>query len=110
MYNKLTIVDLTPTAKDKSSKVFKISYHVKGEIIEGHYLEVQMGNEFEWVLILKNWKYINMKTYKKHLRFLCRQLNSFLESEYGFKRKRIIINHISNLKDPHNTGGLSFSK
>ncbi|MBP1080973.1 MULTISPECIES: hypothetical protein [Bacillus] len=52
MNNKLTIVDLTPTAKDKSSKVFKISYHVKGEAIEGHYLEVQMGNEFEWVLIL----------------------------------------------------------
>ncbi|MBP1083522.1 hypothetical protein ACFFJQ_07035 [Bacillus capparidis] len=110
MKRRMTIVDLTPTAKDKSSKVFKISYHVKGETIEGHYLEVQMGNEFEWVLILKNWKYINLKAYKKHLRFLSRQLNSFLESKYGFQRKRIIINHISNLKDPHNTGGLSFLK
>ncbi|MBP1079701.1 MULTISPECIES: hypothetical protein [Bacillus] len=54
MKGRLSIVDLTPTAKDKSRKVYKISYHVKGETIEGHYLEVQMGNEFEWMLILKN--------------------------------------------------------
>ncbi|MGG3641175.1 hypothetical protein ABES38_07305 [Bacillus gobiensis] len=107
MNYKLSIVDLTPSVKELSSKIFRVTFHINSEVIIGYYIKVHIDEDFKWVLVLNRWKYIKLKSYCRHLNILCDQLNTQLEQKYGFKRQRIIINHISNLTDPHNTGDLS---
>lgn len=101
---KLFIYDLTPSVKDLNRKIFRVTFHINSEVIKGHYIEVHIDEDFKWVLVLNSWKYIKLKSYYSHLNILCDQLNTQLEQKYGFKRQRIIVNHISNLTDPHNTG------